>query len=152
MCLPAAAATWQDEWNAIFSELGVEASLEQLDALVARQPELPDGSRLPLTSLTEARDLIAEAALPTKRQHKLALQEALREVEAENANLQAQYVAALPELQAASAEIAACKALVEKVSRARAPTARSRTRPSRRSLMARLPRSVWRWPSWAGCT
>ena len=57
--------------------------------------------------------MIAEAALPAKRQHKLALQQALREVEEENASLQQQYLAAQPALQAASAEIAACKALVE---------------------------------------
>jgi hypothetical protein len=69
--------------------------------------------RSPLTSAPEARDLIAEATLPARRQHKLALQQALREVEAENASLQEQYLAAQPALQAASAEIAACKNLVE---------------------------------------
>ena len=58
--------------------------------------------------------MIAEATLPAKRQHKAALQKALREVEEENASLQEQYLAAQPALQAASAEIAACKALVEK--------------------------------------
>ena len=57
--------------------------------------------------------MIAEAALPAKRQHKLALEQALRDVEEENASLQAQYLAAQPALQAASAEIAACKAMVE---------------------------------------
>ena len=68
----------------------------------------------PLTSETEAADLIAAASLPSKRKHKAALEDALREIEQENANLQAQYLAAQPALQAASAEIAACKALVEK--------------------------------------
>ena len=58
--------------------------------------------------------MIAAAALPAKRQHKLALERALREVEEENASLQSQYLAAQPALQAASAEIQACKALVEK--------------------------------------
>ena len=58
--------------------------------------------------------MIAEATMPAKRAHKLALQQALREVEDENASLQDQYLAAQPALQAASAEIAACKALVEK--------------------------------------
>ena len=67
----------------------------------------------PLTSTSEANDMIAEASLPAKRQHKLALQRALREVEEENTSLQAQYLEAQPALQAASAEIAACKALVE---------------------------------------
>jgi hypothetical protein len=127
---PAQAATWhphaacmrccvcpQAEFEAICGELGVDASLEQLEMLLKRQPELPDGTRVPLTSVSEARDLIAEATLPAKRQHKAALQEALRELEEENASLQAQYIAALPGLQAASAEINACKALVEKVSR-----------------------------------
>ena len=38
----------------------------------------------------------------------------MREVEQENASLQEQYLAAQPALVAASAEIAACKALVEK--------------------------------------
>ena len=37
------------------------------------------------------RDMIAAAALPAKRQHKLALEQALREVEEENASLQSQY-------------------------------------------------------------
>jgi hypothetical protein len=106
----------QAEFEAICGELGVDASLEQLEMLLKRQPELPDGTRVPLTSVSEARDLIAEATLPAKRQHKAALQEALRELEEENASLQAQYIAALPGLQAASAEINACKALVEKVS------------------------------------
>lgn len=72
-------------------------------------------SHRPLTSLSEANDMIAAATLPTKRQHKLALQQAIRQVEAENAALKEQYLAAQPALQAASAEIAACKALVEKV-------------------------------------
>ena len=70
-------------------------------------------ARSPLTSTSEAHDMIAEATLPAKRQHKLALQRALREVEEENTSLQAQYLEAQPALQAASAEIAACKALVE---------------------------------------
>lgn len=36
----------QAEFDQIFGESGVPASLERLDLLVARQPELPDGSRL----------------------------------------------------------------------------------------------------------
>ena len=71
-------------------------------------------ARSPLTSESEAADLIAAATLPTKRQHMAALEAALREVEQENASLQEQYLAAQPALVAASAEIAACKALVEK--------------------------------------
>ena len=39
---------------------------------------------------------------------------ALRDVEAENASLQEQYLAVQPKLLAASTEIAECKALVEK--------------------------------------
>ena len=115
LALPPPALWEQAEFDAILSEHGVGDSLDKLDALLARQPELPDGSRLPLTSADEARNLIAHATLPAKRQHKLKLEQALREVEEENASLQAQYAAALPELQAASAEIAACKAQVEKV-------------------------------------
>ena len=88
-------------------------SLGKIDALIARQPQLPDGSRLPLTSNKEAQAMITEASLPAKRQHKLALQQALREVESENASLQEQYLAVQPALQAASAEIAQCKKLVE---------------------------------------
>ena len=42
-----------------------------------------------------------------------ALLQALREVESENASLQEQYLAVQPALQAASAEIAQCKKLVE---------------------------------------
>ena len=57
--------------------------------------------------------MIAEAALPAKRAHKLALEQALREVDEENASLQQQYLEVQPALQAASAEIAACKAMVE---------------------------------------
>ena len=57
--------------------------------------------------------MIAEAKLPAKRQHNAALQQALREIEDENASLQEQYLAVQPALQAASAEIAACKAKVE---------------------------------------
>ena len=79
----------------------------------ACDPFLPR-ARSPLTSETEASDLIAAATLPTKRQHKAQLEAALREIEQENASLQEQYLAAQPALQAASAEIAACKALVEK--------------------------------------
>ena len=139
--------------------MGVSQGLERLDSLIARQPALPDGSRMcvpmpfacsffashflaqcqpldnrlsssplasrvcmcvcararsPLTSETEASDLIAMATLATKRQHRAALEAALREVQQENASLQEQYIAAQPALQAASAEIAACKALVEK--------------------------------------
>ena len=107
----------QAEFDNFVSEHGTGESLDKLDSLIARQPELPDGTRLPLTSVDEARNLIAQATLPAKRQHKLQLEQALREVEEENAGLQAQYAAALPELQAASAEIAACKAQVEKVTR-----------------------------------
>jgi len=102
------------EFELLFSEMGAIKSLETLDALLARQPELPDGSRVPLTSLTEAKDMIAAATLPSKRQHKIALQQAIRQVEEENAALQEQYLTAQPALQAASQEIAACKALVEK--------------------------------------
>ena len=36
----------QAEFDEIFSELGVGASLGKLDALLAAQPELPNGSRL----------------------------------------------------------------------------------------------------------
>lgn len=101
------------EFDQIFGEMGVGESLGKLDSLLAAQPVLPDGTRLPLTSTSEARDLTAAATLPAKRQHKLALEQALREVEEENASLQTQYLAAQPALQAASAEIAACKAKVE---------------------------------------
>lgn len=68
----------------------------------------------PLTSESEASDLIAAATLPSKRQQKAALLQALRDVEQENASLQAQYLEVQPTLTAASAEIASCKALVEK--------------------------------------
>ena len=111
-------ALTQAEFEAIFNETGINTSLGQLDHLVAQQPELPDGSRVPLTSLSEANDMIAAATLPTKRQHKLALEEAIRQVEEENRALQAEYADAQPALQAASAEIAACKALVEKTATA----------------------------------
>lgn len=155
-CLP---SVRQAEFDTIFDEMGVSQGLERLDSLIARQPALPDGSRMcvpmtfaclffashflaqcqpldnrlsssplasrvcmcvcvrarsPLTSETEASDLIAMATLATKRQHRAALEAALREVQQENASLQEQYIAAQPALQAASAEIAACKALVEK--------------------------------------
>lgn len=102
------------ECDVLFGEVGADESLDRLDALVEQQPELPDGTRLPLASAGEATAMIANAAVPAKRAHKLALQQALQQVEAENASLQAQYLAALPELHAASQEIAACKALVEK--------------------------------------
>ena len=103
----------QAEVDQIADEMGVGEGLGKLEALLAAQPELPDGSRLPLTSASEARDLIAAAALPAKRQHSLALKQALAEIEAENADLQRAYLEAQPALQAASAEIAACKAKVE---------------------------------------
>lgn len=102
----------------LFSETGAIKSLEALDALLARQPELADGSRVPLTSLTEAEDMIASATLPAKQQHKLALQQAIWQVEAENESLQQQYLAAQPALATASEEIQACKALVEKTAMA----------------------------------
>jgi len=102
------------EFDVLFSEVGAVTGLESLDSLVARQPVLADGSRVPLTSATEARDMIAAATLPTKRQHKLAVQQAIRQVEEENASLQQQYLALQPALQAASEEIRACKGLVEK--------------------------------------
>ena len=104
----------QAEFEVLFNETGAIKSLEALDALLARQPELADGSRVPLTSVTEAKDMIASAMLPAKQQHKLALQQAIRQVEAENDSLQQQYMAAQPALAAASEEIQACKALIEK--------------------------------------
>lgn len=104
----------QAEFEVLFNETGAIKSLEALDALLARQPELADGSRVPLTSVTEAKDMIATATLPAKQQHKLALQQAIRQVEAENESLQQQYVAVQPVLAAASEEIQACKALIEK--------------------------------------
>lgn len=55
-------------------------SLGRLDTLLAHQPELPDGSRLPLTSRSEAKDMIGEATLSTRRQRKLALEQAIRQV------------------------------------------------------------------------
>ena len=66
-----------------------------------------------MTSTMESQDMVAEATLPARRQHKLVLQQALSEVEHENASLQAQYNALQPKLHKASAEIAACKQLVE---------------------------------------
>ena len=57
--------------------------------------------------------MIADATLPAKRQHKLELQRAIAQLDAENAGLQAKYLEMQPSLQAASAEIAACKAVVE---------------------------------------
>ena len=66
----------------------------------ACDPFLPR-ARSPLTSETEASDLIAAATLPTKRQHKAQLEAALREIEQENASLQEQYLAAQPALQPA---------------------------------------------------
>lgn len=100
----------------------LSCSLEAARTMVPRQPNtltappLPLHSHSPLTSLTEANDLIAAATLPTKRQHKLSLQQAIRQVEGDIHTLQAQYLAVQPALQTASQEIAACKALVAKVS------------------------------------
>ena len=64
--------------------------------------------------MDEATAMIAEAAMPAKRGHKAALEQTLRQVEQENAALQEQYMSMVPSLQQASAEIDACKALVEK--------------------------------------
>ena len=41
-----AAPCAQAEFDQIFGEMGVGDSLGKLDALLVRQPELPDGSRL----------------------------------------------------------------------------------------------------------
>ena len=57
--------------------------------------------------------MVAEAALPSRRQYKLALQQALQQVEEENVALQANHRALQPKLQEASAEITACKERVE---------------------------------------
>lgn len=85
-----------------------------MDAAIAKQPQLPDGTRVPLTGATEAQDMIAAATLGPKQSHKEALEAAIREVNEENQSLQAQYEGILPELREASAEIERCKALVEK--------------------------------------
>ena len=85
-----------------------------MDAAIAKQPQLPDGTRVPLTGATEAQDMIAAATLGPKQAHKEALEAAIREVNEENQSLQAQYEGILPELREASAEIERCKALVEK--------------------------------------
>jgi hypothetical protein len=106
----------QAEFEVLFGEVGVTQSLDRLDNLLARQPQLPDGTRLcasqtwnptfllfsrtfpngwssratalgpmlcrPLASLTEADHMIAAAALPTKRQYKAALEQAICQVRA----------------------------------------------------------------------
>ena len=63
----------------------------------------------------EAEAMVRKATVPAKLQHKHALQQAILQVEQENAELQRQYSEQLPRLQAASADISSCMARMQQV-------------------------------------
>lgn len=69
--------------------------------------------RSPVATEGEAGAVVAKATVPAKLQHKLALEQAIAQVDQENAELQRQYTAQLPRLQEASAEISSCMARMQ---------------------------------------
>lgn len=106
-------ANMLEELEQITSELGVNSSLERLDTLVAQQPHLPDGTRCEVATVGEATELVSRASRPVKQMHKEHLRQMLRQVEEENVALQEQYVEQAAELEAASAQVAACAARLQ---------------------------------------
>mmetsp|Transcript_26050 Transcript_26050/g.59159 ORF Transcript_26050/g.59159 Transcript_26050/m.59159 type:complete len:177 (-) Transcript_26050:1022-1552(-) len=98
------------EFDEIFKELGIDQRLEQLECMLAERPELPDGSRCRVVSEMEGPAMVASATAAVKQQQKLAIMQAIQQVDQENEALQQQFHEQLPKLQAANDEIASCMA------------------------------------------
>eukprot|EP00327_Prymnesium_parvum_P008138 CAMPEP_0182804532 /NCGR_PEP_ID=MMETSP0006_2-20121128/4598_1 /TAXON_ID=97485 /ORGANISM="Prymnesium parvum, Strain Texoma1" /LENGTH=192 /DNA_ID=CAMNT_0024930051 /DNA_START=400 /DNA_END=979 /DNA_ORIENTATION=+ len=103
------------EFDLIFNELGVDTSLQRLEDLLSEQPSLPDGSRCPVVAEAEGPTAIRNTMVSCKRRQKLAIAEALRQVDQENVQLQMDFHAQLPKLQAANKELASCMSLMHQV-------------------------------------
>ena len=69
----------QAEFDLIFADLGVDERLDRLEHLLSEQPQLPDGSRTQIVSEMEGPGTIAKASAVVKRQHKVAIMQALQQ-------------------------------------------------------------------------
>ena len=98
------------ECDLIFRELGVTESLDRLDRLDLK---LPDGSCCLQASPHEVAAVVSHATLPVKQRHLRVLQQALQQVQQENAALKEQYLAQHAQLSTANEQIDSCVANLE---------------------------------------